>query len=619
MNVEEWDALARRLERVAARNPRGYRVRVGLLAAAGYGYLLGMLLLVVVGAGGIVAVAVVTSPVLLKFVWPLLVLIFVVVRSLAFKVPAPDGLELRRDDAPELWKAIDDVRRRLKAPKVHKLLLDDTLNAGVVQVPRLGVIGPQRNYLLVGLPMLQALSPEQFTAVIAHELGHLSGNHSRFAGWIYRLRKTYAQLLDALEQRRSRGVALFRRFFAWYSPYFAAYSFALARQDEYEADRASADAASATAAAGALVRGEAVAAWLGGRFWPALHEHAEREPQAPVSTYTALREQLPEAAGGDAEKVVEAALERETDTGDTHPALSDRLNALGVEPAQAVALGRERPEPTAAEAFLGPHEQPLVEHFDREWHSLAAEPWRERHEEAQAARARYDELRPRHDLSAAEHVEAGQLAARFEERDESVRHLRAALDAEPTHPVAHYWLGMALLESGDDDGLEHLDRAMESDLEAVLPSCQLAYEFLMAHDREPEAQRYVERARAHGELLDAAEAERNALGDDEQFVPHGLGADVVDGIRRVLSEDREVRRGHLVRRRMRHLDAEHPAYLVAVRQKFVLWGSSDPDEVVERLLAQIQVPGALFVATVPFRSRKLRRRVAKVEGSRIYG
>ena len=70
---------------------------------------------------------------------------------------------------------------------------------------------------------------------------------------------------------------------------------------------------------------------------------------------------------------------------------------------------------------------------------------------------------------------------------------------------------------------------------------------------------------------------------------------------------------------MRHLDTEHPAYLVAVRQKFVLWGSSDPDEVVERLLAQIEVPGALFVATVPLRSRKLRRRVAKVEGSRIYG
>lgn len=87
----------------------------------------------------------------------------------------------------------------------------------------------------------------------------------------------------------------------------------------------------------------------------------------------------------------------------------------------------------------------------------------------------------------------------------------------------------------------------------------------------------------------------------------------------MLSEDREVKRGHLVRRRMRHLDAEHPAYLLAVRQKFVLFGSSEPDELVERLLAQIQVPAALFVATVPFRSRKLRRRVARVEGSRIYG
>ena len=93
---------------------------------------------------------------------------------------------------------------------------------------------------------------------------------------------------------------------------------------------------------------------------------------------------------------------------------------------------------------------------------LAAEPWRERHDEAQAARARFDELRARHDLSAAEHVEAGQVAARFEERDESVRHLERRSRPSPP-PRAHYWLGMALLESGADDGLEHLDRAIEAD------------------------------------------------------------------------------------------------------------------------------------------------------------
>ncbi|MGH2948011.1 MAG: M48 family metallopeptidase [Solirubrobacteraceae bacterium] len=183
-----------------------------------------------------------------------MIVVFVVLRSLWFRLPEPEGVAISREQAPALWDVVDETRKRLDAPRIHRLLLDDELNAGVVQLPRFGVMGPSRNFLLVGLPLLQAISAEQFKAVLAHEFGHLSGNHSRFAGWIYRLRRTYANLLHALKERRSRGIWLFRRFFEWYSPYFAAYSFALARQDEYVADRAAAEATSPTAAAGALVR-----------------------------------------------------------------------------------------------------------------------------------------------------------------------------------------------------------------------------------------------------------------------------------------------------------------------------------------------------------------------------
>lgn len=59
-----------------------------------------------------------------------------------------------------------------------------------MQHARLGVLGWHVNYLILGLPLMQAVSPEQFRAIVAHELGHLSRNHSRFAGWIYRVRLT---------------------------------------------------------------------------------------------------------------------------------------------------------------------------------------------------------------------------------------------------------------------------------------------------------------------------------------------------------------------------------------------------------------------------------------------
>ena len=47
---------------------------------------------------------------------------------------------------------------------------------------------------------------------------------------------------------------IFQRFFNWYGPWFNAYSFVLARSNEYEADRASAVVAGAAGAARALTR-----------------------------------------------------------------------------------------------------------------------------------------------------------------------------------------------------------------------------------------------------------------------------------------------------------------------------------------------------------------------------
>src|SRR4030095_76692 len=122
------------------------------------------------------------------------------------------------------YDLVREVETAVQSPHVHHIILTDDFNAAVVQIPRLGVFGWQKNYLLVGLPLMQALSPAQFRAVIAHELGHLSGNHGRFAGWIYRVRLTWVQLLTRLQQEGRHGSFIFERFINWYAPFFNAYS-----------------------------------------------------------------------------------------------------------------------------------------------------------------------------------------------------------------------------------------------------------------------------------------------------------------------------------------------------------------------------------------------------------
>jgi Zn-dependent protease with chaperone function len=168
---------------------------------------------------------------------PLLALAVTVVRSLWVRIPRSEGISIRENQAPNLFETADRLSRQLRAPRPHDAILDGSFNAGVAQIPRFGVLGWSPNYLTVGLSLLDALTPEQFEAVLAHEFGHLAGAHSRFRAWIYRIRMSWTQLRENLKKQRHRGWKVFARFFEWYAPLFRAYTVVLARSHELDADR----------------------------------------------------------------------------------------------------------------------------------------------------------------------------------------------------------------------------------------------------------------------------------------------------------------------------------------------------------------------------------------------
>jgi Zn-dependent protease with chaperone function len=189
MTHEAFAAQLERLLPLAQANPTAYRHRVRGWVLLGYGFiallLLGSLglmgsllwLMLVVGAGGVI----------LKLLIPLGYFVWKVLRSLWVKFDAPSGRRLSRTEAGPLYELVRTQARALRAPAVHQIILTDDYNAAAMQLPRLGLLGWPRNYVLVGLPLLQTLSPEQAAAVVAHELGHLRGGHGRFGALVYRV------------------------------------------------------------------------------------------------------------------------------------------------------------------------------------------------------------------------------------------------------------------------------------------------------------------------------------------------------------------------------------------------------------------------------------------------
>jgi len=622
--------LERRLERLAAERPRLYKARALLLALTGYGYLA----LVV---AGLVALCVglmqltsigrrlgLAGEIGLAFASVLLV----IARSLWFRIEQPTGIALARADAPRFFDEVEDIRRALNAPRVHRVLLTEEYNAAVGQVPRLGVFGWYRNYLVVGYPLLAALTAAETRAVVAHEFAHLSRAHSRFTGWIYRVRRTWYQVVAALHGGQDIGIALFKWFADWYTPYFGAYSMVLARRHEFEADRLAAGVVGREAMADALVALHIRERAIQFDFWNALVRRADETPDAPTDVFTRLTD-LAAAAVGDGRAVawLEEELRAPTDVGESHPSLADRLSALvGDEMAAAARAGRaaeSRAGRSAAAEYLGESGPRFARELDQRWAQGAADSWRDRHEHLAQAKLALAELQS----GTAADGETTESLWRRATLTRDVHGPAAALplieqllEREPGHAPARYAIGMSLLERGDAAGIEHVEFAMARDHEAIVPGCELVRGFLIRAGRADEAERYVARAWAQLDTYQAAREERSRLTGKDRFVPHTLDESAVSAIRAQLEGRKRLRRALLVDKVVQHIP-EEPMHVLALVPAIPLWAWLWPakeQEMCAKLLEGLDLPPDTWAFALDTDQSHIRAAVGKVPGAEIY-
>ena len=253
-----WRARARALEQLARQHPRRYRTQLALIATGGYVFVILVAaaqfalatVFVVFALHGGAAMGYVSGLVLA-------VLGLTTLSTLWLDRSLPPGLPVARDEAPELFAAIDELRRRLDAPRIHVIVLDPGANAGLIQQSRFGPFGPYRNVLVVGMTLMRALAVDEMRVILAHEVAHLERRHGRVSAWVYRLRQAYPRLLEHCEHKGWTAIAA-QLFFERYTPYFDLWSLALARTHEFEADRLAASVAGPETFAAALQRSELV-------------------------------------------------------------------------------------------------------------------------------------------------------------------------------------------------------------------------------------------------------------------------------------------------------------------------------------------------------------------------
>jgi len=477
----------------------------------------------------------------------IILLIFVagILKSLFIIIPKPEGLSLSRAEAPELWAEVDRFVRESKAPPIQEILLDMDANAAAVQSPAWGLFGPNKSYLLLGLPLMKVLSDEELLFVIAHEFGHFSGAHGQIGGKLYRL-------AVRLEMLRAGGSfqGIHGHFLRWFQARFDAMSFALRRHQEYEADAMAARLTS-PAHLRALLR-VAVAQERCSEITEGWNQDALKGLPRPQNLILDLMNRVSEPPTmAKLEGLVRRDMTAPTSYDDSHPSWTDRMRAQHQDTASLesnCAFVARAPSQTGASRFLSRLQTPWYVAAERVCFPTVAEQWEKTTSRGSTLRTRREELESSTvPLMPDDQAELLSIRYRLDEPVEA--DLRNFLQSHPNNALATYLLGSVLADADDASAEQYLLQAAQLDHELAEPAVSRVAQLRSTRGdfQHDDLRDIVVTAAVKGNAL---EQERDAVPTrNEPYEQHDWSAANVGALRQKL-EEQKIKSAYLVRRRI---------------------------------------------------------------------
>ncbi len=189
--------------------------------------------------------------------------------------------------------------------------------------------------------------------------------------------------------------------------------------------------------------------------------------------------------------------------------------------------------------------------------------------------------------------------------------MRELLTRRPDNTAARGNLGMLLLARDDPEGVEHIEEAMGSEPDLIIPGLEALARFARNQGRQDEAEVYMRRLSESYDALYEYQLERQMLGENDTFIPHDLSPAWADWIHQTLSAEPAIQEAYLVRKEVHHFP-ESSCYILS------LVSDELTGKHVAAILDQIDLPAFLFVVDHHRVPGILRSRIEEASGRPFY-
>jgi len=452
-------------------------------------------------------------------------------QSLHVEIPPPKGIPVRREDAPHLHATVEKLVEESGAPQIDEILLIVEPNASLASRYVNGLFGRVSTTLLLGLPLLQLLSPMEFRALLRHEFAHSSGGHGYSFAWISRVWETWNELPLTETEMNKAARWLLPPIFRWFVPKLNAYAAVLSRAHEFAADRLAQAHSEDSPPDLMLVRVALANQFAAQRFWPQIWKGTRDQPRTPTEVFSRLNEFARSVSTADLRVWTNLAFQNKSLPLDSHPDLTTRLKALDSSldaeywTLQIAELGF-LPQASAASEYLGESLPRFESELTQKWARGSFLNWEEAFkgwDQNRKLLARLNESEKQQPLTAEESLQRSLCVWNLDGPAASERFLKTALEAFPNSDELAFYFGRCLLAQDKEEGIAFMERVISrapSSLryEGTVEIC----DYLRRRGREADAAAFYERMGREEEQRQKAARERGNISPYDDLVSHGL-------------------------------------------------------------------------------------------------
>ncbi|HED36320.1 MAG TPA: hypothetical protein ENJ08_19160 [Gammaproteobacteria bacterium] len=472
-------------ESIAHRHPGAYQFVLCCLTIAGYTFIFSLPVTVVLLAAFIPNQIISAADFISVSVIFIEIAIALIAASLSatlfqLKIPLPPGRPVNADETPKLFSLIDELNLSFSAqklqPRIQQIKISQRFEIRIIRTPRNGFPVLFTNTLILGLPLLQCLSPKQLKNLVSHKITHLSGSRSRLSSWLYFSGTYWNQYNLALKKQVKSPNIFLLVFFAWFSPLYHLLAREIEKIECMNVDKLLTEKISAEDLSDAFIQQFICHKYLNDSFWPTLNEKAYRHSTPPYMPYSSIERNLKSKLDDiTRQSWLDSAL-FDTSEPANAPSLSHRLKQLKINNPPLPGFLQT----SAAEYFLDKALPVLIQQMDKVWEVSNQFSWQKKYVKGQSELSHLNELAIQADqglLSDERIWEYMQLIKRHNDEQQAIAKYREILKLNTQDPRISFEIGHTLLEHMNKDGIKALERTMQLEEGYTVMSCQILTRF----------------------------------------------------------------------------------------------------------------------------------------------